>query len=46
MYIRTTYGPVWVSESAPYYRNWQGKMAYRYLLNRAKDGQPSTTDAG
>ena len=39
MYVKTTYGTVWVSETAPYYRNWQGRAAYRFLLPQLKPGQ-------
>jgi hypothetical protein len=31
MIINTSYGPVWVSEEAPYYRDFLGRQAYKFL---------------
>ena len=31
MFIDTSYGPVWVSEHAPYYRDYLGKQLYKHL---------------
>jgi hypothetical protein len=32
MYIRTSYGPVWVNREPPYYRDWRGRQAYKYRI--------------
>jgi hypothetical protein len=39
MYVKTTYGSVWVSETAPYFRSWAGRTAYTYLMAQAKAAQ-------
>ena len=30
MFFETSYGPVWVSEHAPYYRDYLGKQRYKH----------------
>jgi hypothetical protein len=39
MIVQTTYGPVWVSDQAPYYRDWAGRQAYKYLYAGRKRPQ-------
>lgn len=29
MVVETSYGPVWVSETAPYFRDYLGKQLYK-----------------
>lgn len=36
MYLRTLDGPVWVSETAPYWKDWRGRQAYKYLVAARK----------
>jgi len=30
MYMRTSYGLVWVSEEPPYFHDWQGRQLYKF----------------
>lgn len=41
MLVKTSYGPVWVSEDAPYYRDYLGKQLYKHRIA----GRRATTAA-
>lgn len=43
MYLRTLDGLVWVSETAPYWKDWRGRQAYRYLI-AARRAQAAPAD--
>lgn len=42
MYINTSNGRIWVSDDAPYYRNWLGRQAYKYRHAQARRRQASS----
>jgi hypothetical protein len=39
MYIRTSHGPVWVSDEAPYFRDWQGRQLYKFHIAEPRSPQ-------
>jgi len=32
MYVQTLDGTFWVSETAPYWKDWRGRQAYKYMV--------------
>ena len=43
MYLHTIYGAVWVSDQPPYYRDWRGRQAYRFLYAPSRERQSPQT---
>jgi hypothetical protein len=36
MFVPTSYGPVFVSDQAPYFKDWLGRQAYKYRVAQAR----------
>jgi len=43
MVVETSYGPVWVSEHAPYFRDYLGKQLYKSRFAGKRSLPASTT---
>ncbi len=40
MIVETSYGPVWVSETAPHYHDFRGKLLFKQRFAGKRHGSP------